>query len=94
MATMNISLPDPMRKFVETRTKQDGYGTISEYFRYLVRVDQKENEKQQQKLEALLLEGINSPSKPLTKADFDNIRKIVKDRLQKSKGKHNANPPF
>lgn len=36
MATMNISLPDTMRKFVEEEIDRGGYATASEYFRTLV----------------------------------------------------------
>ncbi len=58
MATMNISLPDTMREFVEAEVAQGGYSTASEYFRDLVREAQKQ--KAQKKLEALLLEGLDS----------------------------------
>ena len=58
MATMNISLPDAMKAFVEERVAEGGYSTTSEYFRDLVRDDQKR--RAQEKLEALLLEGLDS----------------------------------
>lgn len=41
MATMNISLPDPMRKYLEEKVAAGGYGTVSEYIRELIREDQK-----------------------------------------------------
>ena len=62
MATMNISLPDQMKDFVENQVSDGGYSTVSEYFRELVRKDQKQ--KAQEKIEALLLEGLES-GKPL-----------------------------
>lgn len=34
---MNISLPEPMRVFVEEQVKQKGYSTASEYIRTLAR---------------------------------------------------------
>ena len=40
MATMNISLPDPMRDWVESRSKQGAYGNHSDYVRDLIRKDQ------------------------------------------------------
>jgi antitoxin ParD1/3/4 len=58
MATMNISLPEVMREWIEQRIAEGGYGTASEYFRELIRVDQKRRAEEQ--LEALLLEGLNS----------------------------------
>ena len=58
MTTMNISLPDSMRNFIEEKIAQEGYSTVSEYIRQLVREDQKRSS--QQRLEALLLEGLDS----------------------------------
>ena len=37
MATMNISLPDKLKSYVDNRVERDGYGTVSEYFRELIR---------------------------------------------------------
>lgn len=58
MATMTISLPDPMRDFIETEVTEGDYGSASELFREMVRDRQKR--KAQERLEALLLEGLNS----------------------------------
>jgi antitoxin ParD1/3/4 len=58
MTTMNISLPDSMRAFIEQKVPQGGYSTASEYIRQLVREDQKRAA--QERLETLLMEGINS----------------------------------
>lgn len=58
MTTMNISLPDSMRNFIEEKIAQEGYSTVSEYIRQLIREDQKRSN--QQRLEALLLEGLDS----------------------------------
>jgi antitoxin ParD1/3/4 len=76
--TLNISLPDTMRNFVENKIANDGY-TISEYVRELIRNDQK---KEQSNLEALILEGLNSgEATPFTKSDFDEIRAVVTQRI-------------
>ena len=58
MTTLNISLPDSMRAFVEQKVSQGAYSTASEYIRQLVRDDQKHAA--QERLEVLLLEGIES----------------------------------
>lgn len=57
MATMNISLPDALRDFVDGQVASGGYGTSSEYVRELIRRDQ-----ERLKLRALLLEGADSPA--------------------------------
>jgi antitoxin ParD1/3/4 len=75
MATMNISLPDEMKAFVEDQASQKGFGTVSEYVRSIIREAQ-ERHVERERLDALLLEGLNSgPGTPLAKADWDHIRR-------------------
>ena len=69
--TMNISLPTPLKAYVQQRVKRDGYGNISEYMRELIRGDQKKKAKE--RLENLLLEGMDGPTSPMTKADWDEM---------------------
>lgn len=40
MATMNVSLPDKMKEWVESRTETGLYGNASDYVRDLIRKDQ------------------------------------------------------
>jgi antitoxin ParD1/3/4 len=40
MATMNVSLPDPMKDWVESRTHDGRYSNASDYVRHLIRKDQ------------------------------------------------------
>ena len=47
MATMNISLLDHLKSYVDSRVSKDGYGTASEYFRELIRQDQQRREQAQ-----------------------------------------------
>jgi antitoxin ParD1/3/4 len=58
MQTMNISLPDPMKQYVEEQVNAGGYSSASEYVRELVRADQKRHAKEE--LERSLLSAINS----------------------------------
>ncbi|MGQ0621840.1 MAG: ribbon-helix-helix domain-containing protein [Panacagrimonas sp.] len=39
MSTMNISLPDELKLFVDHRIQAEGYGSSSEYMRELIRRD-------------------------------------------------------
>ncbi len=39
--TFNISMPESMRSFVEDKVDAAGYGSVSEYIRELIRVDQR-----------------------------------------------------
>jgi antitoxin ParD1/3/4 len=40
MATMNISLPDPMKAWAETQAQSGRYSNVSDYVRDLIRRDQ------------------------------------------------------
>ena len=40
MATMNVSLPDPMKDWIEDRLKDGRFSNTSDYVRHLIRQDQ------------------------------------------------------
>ena len=45
MATMNVSLPDPMKDWVEAQARTGRYSNASDYVRDLIRRDQTRNDK-------------------------------------------------
>ncbi|KQV40817.1 MULTISPECIES: type II toxin-antitoxin system ParD family antitoxin [unclassified Rhizobium] len=45
MATMNVSLPDPMKDWVEAKAKSGRYSNLSDYVRDLIRRDQVRTDK-------------------------------------------------
>jgi antitoxin ParD1/3/4 len=45
MATMNVSLPDTMKEWVETQARSGRYGNASDYVRDLIRQDQERADK-------------------------------------------------
>ena len=57
MTSMNISLPEELKEYVEKRT-QGAYSTPSEFIRDLIRQDRKQ--RAQEHLEDLIQEGLNS----------------------------------
>ena len=70
MATMNVSLPDSLKSFVDDQVVARGYGTASEYVRELIRKDQ-----DRQQLRSLLLEGVASPAtEPADDTYFEALR--------------------
>jgi len=74
MQTMNISLPEQLKEFVDVQVGSGRYSSVSEYVRDLIRDDEKR--KAQDKLEALLLEGIQgSESSDMTRQDWDEMRR-------------------
>jgi antitoxin ParD1/3/4 len=56
MSTMNISLPEDLRDFVESYVVAEGYSSSSEYVRELIRKD-----RQRARLRALIMAGIEDP---------------------------------
>lgn len=78
MSTMNISLPDALKSFVDEQVSQRGYGTSSEYVRELIRKDQ-----DRLQLRSLLLAGAASAPAAAVDAGFfaglrDRVRKGAK----------------
>jgi antitoxin ParD1/3/4 len=80
MQTMNISLPDPLKDFVDAQIASGRYSSVSEYVRELIRGDEKR--KAEERLEAMLLEGLATPETELTRRDFEDIRKEALSRLK------------
>jgi antitoxin ParD1/3/4 len=83
MQSMNISLPESMKKFVESEVAAGGYGTASEFIRELLREAQKR--KSSAKVDALLLEGLQSESSEMRRADWDELKRRVRARARKRK---------
>jgi len=85
MQTMNISLPDPLKDFVDHQIAEGRYSSVSEYIRELIREDEKR--RAEERLEALLLEGLESEESVLTRGDFDAIRREALAQLKRRKKK-------
>ncbi|HET7413226.1 MAG TPA: type II toxin-antitoxin system ParD family antitoxin [Pararhizobium sp.] len=76
MTTMNISLPDVLKSFVDEQVAERGYGTTSEYVRELIR-----REQERQHLRGLLLEGAASAQAVTAdSAYFDGLRGRIRRR--------------
>ena len=74
---MNISLPEPLKDFVDERVASAGDGTSSEYVRELIRRDQ-----DRLRLRSLMLEGAESPvSGAADDRYFADLRADVRKRL-------------
>ena len=80
MKSINISLPEEMRIYVEEQVASGSYSTTSEYIRQLIRQDRQQ--KAEKQLEELLLEGLNSgEATPMTAEDWTEIRQAVKNKI-------------
>lgn len=73
MTTMNISLPDELKAWVDNRIQAEGYGSSSEYMRALIRRD-----RDREQFRQYLLDGV--ASKPEGRMDatyFAGLRERV-----------------
>ena len=81
MTTMNISLPEELKAFVEDRTAEEGYASASEYLGALIRDAQKRRAKQA--LEAKFREALESgPATPMTRKDWVALRAEAMEGLE------------
>ena len=85
MQSMNISLPDPLKQFVDGQISTGRYSSVSEYVRELIRNDEKR--KAEEQLEAKLLEGLSGTENELTPADWMAIRKEALAKVEARKQK-------
>ena len=77
MATTNVSLPDPMKEWVEAQTKTGRYSNASDYVRDLIRRDQERADKLAD-LQRLVAEGLASGVSDRSKED---ILQAARERL-------------
>jgi antitoxin ParD1/3/4 len=87
ITSMNISLPEQLKEYVEEQTRS-GYSTPSEYVRELIREDQKR--RTTERLDVLLLEGLNSGDPIPANAEFWTDLKretVAKLEARKKSGK-------
>ncbi len=76
MATMNVSLPDGLKHFVESQVGERGYGTSSEFIRELIR-----REQARARLRDLVVDGMTSGAgSELDERYLDDLR----DRIHRA----------
>jgi antitoxin ParD1/3/4 len=84
MPNVTISLPDPLKEFVEQQMASRGYGNVSEYFRTLLREAQEKE--REARLEELLLEGLNSGGDiPLDHKFWKDLRADALGKIEERK---------
>jgi antitoxin ParD1/3/4 len=81
METITISLPPALKEFVEAQSSENGCSTPSEYVCSLIRTDQ--IRQAEQKLEALLLQGLEGDPIEVTEEWWEAFRARLVDRHRK-----------
>jgi antitoxin ParD1/3/4 len=88
MTTLTISLPESLKAFVDYQIKGKGFGNVSEYFRTLIRKAQEQEA--DARLEALLIEGLDSGKDIELTRDFWKDMKAEASHLLKKHRKASA----
>lgn len=70
MSTMNISVTEELKRFVDEQVDSGAYASASEYLRSLIR-----HEMSKEKLDKLLLEGLSSPR--ISVPDKNTLRNLI-----------------
>jgi len=79
MATMNISLPDPLKQFIDQEVREGRFSSTSDYMRDLVR--QRQRAKAESTLKQLIAEGLASGSAgQVSGGTFDRMRQELRER--------------
>jgi antitoxin ParD1/3/4 len=74
--TLHISLPEELKRYVQERVAAEAYSNPSDFVRALIREDRKN--RGQERLEALLLEGLDSgEAQLLDSPEWASIREEV-----------------
>jgi antitoxin ParD1/3/4 len=83
MQSMNISLPEPLKQFVDGQIAEGRYSSVSEYVRELIRADEKR--KAEERLATLLLDGLSSAESGLNQNDWNDLRAMALSRVEARK---------
>ena len=84
MATMNVSLPDPMKVWVESQTQDGRYSNASDYVRDLIRRDQ-DRQQAVAELQQLVDEGLASG--PAARMDVEAFLARKRDQNARTEGR-------
>jgi antitoxin ParD1/3/4 len=82
MTSLNISLPDPLKAYVEDRVASGDFGTPSEFIRNLIRQDK---EQRRSRLEAELLDALGTKEIAIAPEELNgrSLISVLREKLAK-----------
>lgn len=83
LTSMTVSLPAAQKAYVRAQTVASGCSTPSEYIRRLIHADQKVRE--QDHLEKMILEGLQSPAREMTRKEWKDFRADLRRKAAASR---------
>jgi len=80
MTSLNISLPDPLKAYVEDRVASGDFGTPSEFIRNLIRQDK---ERQLSRLETELLDALQTKDIAISPEEMNgrSLISVLREKL-------------
>lgn len=83
MTSLNISLPDPLKSYVEDRVASGDFGTPSEFVRSLIRQDK---EQRRSRLESELLDALQTRDLVITPEELNgrSLVSVLREKLVRS----------
>ena len=83
---MTISIPDSVKELVDQEVASGAFQSAEDYIAALVEADQKQ--KALDRLEAQLIEGLESPASEMTQQDWDDIRREGLAQIRANRARH------
>ncbi len=92
MTSLNISLPDPLKAYVEDRVASGDYGTPSEFVRNLIRQDK---EQRRSRLENELLDALQSKNLTIAPEELKgrSLVSVLSEKLSREVTADKRNSP-
>lgn len=85
--TVNISMPESMKRYVDRSVARHDFGNVSEFFRHLVR-EERRREAAREEIDRLLAQGLDSgPGSSLDEAYFARLARGVARRAPRARGR-------
>lgn len=83
---MTISIPDSVKELVDQEVASGAFPTAADYISALIEADHKQ--KALNRLEAQLLEALESPASEMTQQDWDDIRREGLAEIRANRARH------
>ena len=93
MTSLHLTVPDDLKPKLEARAAESGYPNLEAYVEALLRADADAADygapahltpQSREELESFVAQGMQSPARPMTKSDWDQLRRDLVDRQRSS----------
>jgi antitoxin ParD1/3/4 len=88
LTSLHVSLPEDLKEFVREEVAEGGYSTPSDFVRTLLR--ERRAQKLRQRINAALLEGLETPAEKVTPEYLARLRGEVKALLSRKANGRNS----